>query len=376
MLDLDTGHLLGLHFGGLYHEMNYAVPASELGRDSRVVDTGIKFADTPSGVGHDWGAWWDRADQTEAADVDDDAGAQTPRPQPAGAGVSKAITTGGGGSVTIEVPLVITVSLGRPESAVSVAVQELVAEDTTEAMREPRHDTDYSTRRGYNPNFLSENADEAQPDPFSVPLPGVSEPDMLAETDAGKKILHYQNFSIAMHKARRLALFTASNITKEPKLRKPNPRKKYTRKALTGLDENDREKWFQDERLDEDFQLPDVFFTRDRQSFDKGHLVRREDIAWGTTYEEVVRANGDSYHVTNCSPQTKEFNQSSKGEDNWGDLENVVLSEAANERLCVFAGPILADEDQSFQGKGVGGAPLWVRISGPILESHRRTHRE
>lgn len=47
-----------------------------------------------------------------------------------------------------------------------------------------------------------------------------------------------------------------------------------------------------------------MFFTRDRQAFDKGgHIVRRDNIAWGSTYQVALRANADSYHVTNCSPQ-------------------------------------------------------------------------
>jgi endonuclease G len=90
--------------------------------------------------------------------------------------------------------------------------------------------------------------------------------------------------------------------------------------------------------------------------------VRRDDVAWGKTFEEVQRANGDSYHVTNCSPQVAGFNQSSKGEDNWGDLENHVLKSAASERLCVFAGPVLKETDDIFVGKGDGGTTLRARI--------------
>lgn len=38
------GRILGLHFGGRYLVSNYAVPAYELARDSRVVDAGVNFA--------------------------------------------------------------------------------------------------------------------------------------------------------------------------------------------------------------------------------------------------------------------------------------------------------------------------------------------
>ena len=114
--------------------------------------------------------------------------------------------------------------------------------------------------------------------------------------------------------------------------------------------------------VDGKFQLPDVFFTKDRKAFDKGHVVRRDDVAWGRTYDILRRANGDTYHVTNCSPQVAGFNRSAEGEDNWGDLENHVLSEAVSERLCVFAGPVLAQDDEVFTGKGDGGAVLRAKI--------------
>ncbi|NWP89682.1 DNA/RNA non-specific endonuclease, partial [Escherichia coli] len=77
---------------------------------------------------------------------------------------------------------------------------------------------------------------------------------------------------------------------------------------------------------------------KDRGAFDKGHIVRRDDISYGRSYAELRRANGDTYHITNCSPQIAQFNQSQRGKDNWGDLENLVLGEAASERYCLFAG--------------------------------------
>jgi endonuclease G len=190
----------------------------------------------------------------------------------------------------------------------------------------------------------------------------VRDASIVAPTAAGDPVLHYQNFSIVQHAARRLALYTASNITREAELRRPDPALPTTRLALSGLGKNDREKWFLDPRLDANHQLPDIFFTKDQQSFDKGHLVRREDVAWGATHTKLKRANGDSYHVTNCSPQVAGFNQSSRGVDNWGDLENSVLSSAASERLSVFAGPILDAGDPEFLGAGPSGSAIKVQV--------------
>jgi endonuclease G len=359
VIDLETGEVMGLHFGGLYHQQNYSVPSFELGRDARVIAAGVAFAGQAAGGNNDWADWWTRADATERPAV---TGTGVPPGQQAPKGNSVATTiTSSDGSVYLEVPLRITISLGQPGAA-DVKAAGPAASDSTEALREPFRDTDYSSRAGYDPDFLNAPDQDTSLGPVTVPMPVATDTGTLAEVRDGGTILKYQNFSIAMHAKRRLALFTASNVTEEPKLRKPDPNEEYTRRALSGLGPNDQERWFVDPRLDEKFQIPDVFFTKDRKAFDKGHIVRRDDVAWGATYESLRRANGDSYHVTNCSPQVSDFNQSARGEDNWGDLENHVLSEAANERLCVFAGPVLDPSDEVFVGKGDGGTTLRAKI--------------
>lgn len=349
VFDLSTGEVLALHFGGLYHEKNFGVPAAELSRDSRVVAAGVVFAGAPSGGPNGWGDWWQKADEAEQPpEGSDDRTSSVATPSsPSGAiPVSD-------NSVTFEIPLRVTVSLGTVRQ-VSAVAPPTVLDSVTEALKEPIHDTDYRTRRGYSETFITG---------VSVPMPSAETPEVLAPTKSGDTVLHYQNFSISMHAKRRLALFTASNVTGERALRKPTD-DDYTRKGLSGLDKNDMEKWFLDDRIDPKYQLPDVFFTKDRKAFDKGHIVRRDDVAWGKSFDEVQRANGDTYHVTNCSPQVADFNQSSKGEDNWGDLENHVLKSAASERLCVFAGPVLKDSDEIFIGKGDGGSTIRAKIPG------------
>jgi hypothetical protein len=47
VIDLYTGDVVGLHFAGMQRVANYAVPAWELGQDTRVVDTGVNFVATP-----------------------------------------------------------------------------------------------------------------------------------------------------------------------------------------------------------------------------------------------------------------------------------------------------------------------------------------
>ena len=364
VVDLATGEILALHFGGRYQDKNYGVPTFELARDGRVVDAGVNFAEGAAGGMPPWSDWWSKADLVETSD-DDAPASSGASPVPAASRTADAGRTGvqvGVGGITLEVPLRITVQFGTPTlitgaeaPAARAAGTEAVSgpgADILEAMVEPWHDTAYESRQGYDEDFLD----------VKVPLPEAADPGVLAATRDGGNILRYQNFSIAMHAARRLALFTASNVTADPRLKKPDPSKQYSRKALSGLDKNDQERWFTDQRLDEKYQLPDVFFTRDRGAFDKGHIVRREDVAWGRTYDELRRGNGDSYHVTNCSPQTAEYNRSGSGEENWGDLENHVLSSAATEKLAQFAGPVLDAADEVFLGAGGGGNKIRAKI--------------
>jgi endonuclease G, mitochondrial len=272
-----------------------------------------------------------------------------------------------GGTLRVEIPIVVTVKVGEarsaPASVVSLGAERVgqdVAAGELEAMVAPFHDTSYGDRRGYASDFL--NVPDSELDSVIVPMPTAADASVLAKTKTGQDVLHYQNFSIRMHAKRRLALVTACNVTTESKLRRPESGKDYTRKGLSGLGKNDIERWFSDPRLNDEFQIPDVFFTKDRNAFDKGHVVRRDDVAWGRTYAALRRANGDTYHVTNCSPQVAGFNQSAKGDANWGDLENDVLSQAANERLCVFAGPVLNAKDRVFHGVGADGVALRARI--------------
>jgi endonuclease G len=369
VIDLASGAVLSLHFGGRYHELNYSVPAGALARDARVVDAGVAFVADPVTGPTEWDDWWRSADEGESATggapaphvaaADGTGGVVAAPPAPQALGRGGMVTfTAAGGLVRVRVPGPLQITVEETDRAGDRG-ETPYGLDSAEKLVEPFRDDDYRSRRGYKEWFLDE---ERRRPAFRVPMPAAALPEVLAPTRNGGTILHYQNFSVAIHAKRRLALFTASNITKEDWLRKPDKTKKYGRKDLSGLGEHDQEMWFLDRRMDAGYQLPDEFFTNDRQAFDKGHIVRREDVAWGDDYDTLRRANGDTYHVTNCSPQVAGFNRSNLGSENWGALENVVLSAAASERLCVFAGPVLRARDQVFVGRGRDGAPLRARI--------------
>ncbi len=349
VIHIASGAVLGLHFGGEYLLRNFAVAASDLAMDGRVVNAGVNFdpeaspAERPS-----WSGYWSGLDGREEAPAE---GKAEPSTSSAPVGVSA------GGEMHLTIPLQISVRLGEAGAPIvrlgeTGQAAETQAGPNAEKLVEPAHDTDYALRRGYDAMFMG----------TSVPFPTPKDPAAAAPTLQRRTRLDYQNFSIIMHARRRLALVSGANLSAEAGLRRPEAGRDYTRKALGGLGKNDQERWFPDTRLEARYQLPDVFYAKDDGAFDKGHIVRREDVAWGDSYETLRRANGDSFHVTNCSPQIAVFNQSARGRENWGDLENLVLKQAASEKLCVFAGPVLAPDDPRFLGYFGEGKRLLIQI--------------
>jgi len=251
----------------------------------------------------------------------------------------------------IVIPLKLRISIEAGSASISAAAPATSGGIEAEAyeMRTPLIHDGLSERPGFDPLFLG----GAVP----VPAPFVSE--------AGKAVLapllegddpelRYRHFSIWMHKERRLALYTAANVDWRKRAKIVDGRA-TTRASLAGWppNRNFAELWAEDPRLDSRYQLPDVFYTEDRGAFDKGHIVRRDDVCWGEHFDEIQMANGDTFHVTNCSPQTKAFNQGAAGQDNWGDLETAIaaVTRQDTEAACIFAGPIFGAADRWFHGK-------------------------
>jgi endonuclease G len=262
----------------------------------------------------------------------------------------KAEPVAGGARLTL--PLTFTISIGGLGSAAGTTLQAGGAgrePAAAEAMKIPIIDPDYSNRQGYDPNFLG----------VEVPLPGVRYKSRVAKMEDGSYAIPYEHFSVVVEKRRRLALFTASNVDASPVKREPEPGD-YSRRGLSGLGEHDIEQWLTDPRIPALMQLPDRFYTYDGQAFDKGHIVRRDDVCWGSSYAQVRRANGDTFHTTNCSPQVSDFNRSQLG-GVWGKLENVILAQARTEKYCLYAGPRLSSQDRTFLGKDEIG-PVRIQI--------------
>jgi endonuclease G len=208
-----------------------------------------------------------------------------------------------GGEVTITLPLEITVRVGGPTAP---PAPEGIAIDR-----------DYTNRGGYDPAFLAVALPMPAPGPALAP---VASPE-----------LRYHHFSVVMHRARALAMFTAVNIDG-----------KLSRRPTRASD-----RWILDPRLPASEQTGEPVY-RDNP-LDRGHLVRRLDPAWGTTDAVVKAANDDTFHFTNCTPQHHSFNA---GQTLWVGLEDYVLGNAdtADLAVSVLTGPVFADDDDPYRG--------------------------
>lgn len=336
VVDVQSGRVVALHFKGMYLDANFAVPMRELAADGVVADVGLNFQGTVP-----------RSATTARAWSMASGGGEAPTPSSRDQ-VGEVV-----GPLSWTWPLQLTVTLAKgegPNVTASMAGARDAAGDATEALVEPEIDPQYSNRKGYDPEFLG----------VALPMPSPRRVSLVSKTDRADHALTYEHFSIVMHAKRRMALFTASNVSGDAKSRRPEPGE-YSRDALTGIGEGNQEKWVTDPRIPEWHQLPDKFYTYDRKAFDKGHIVRREDVCWGRTRNQIVKANNDTFHTTNCSPQVKGFNQSKEG-GLWGELENHVLRLVKADKFSIFAGPVFSEDDRPFEGKDRRGA---VRIQIP-----------
>ena len=205
-------------------------------------------------------------------------------------------------------------------------------------------DPNYDDREGYKPDFLGAG--------LSVPAPTTSagrKADMLLR-DGAVWVLDYHHYSLAMNAKRRLPMWTAANVDYSPERRAAGG-------ARAGFGSD---KWVFDPRIPKEVQLGDQFYEPARQS-DRGHIVRRQDSAWGDTETEVEFANSDTFHWTNCTPQHAAFNRASAPskyqlkEGLWGGFEMYTQGQLlhGDTRACLLAGPILADDDLEVDlGKG------------------------
>lgn len=148
----------------------------------------------------------------------------------------------------------------------------------------------------------------------------------------GSDIIPYTHFSLSLSKSRRFARWVAWNID-------GTSLKKISR---NGID------FIKDPRIPASVQTGDELYRDNR--LDRGHLARRADLLWGPL-PEARRANKDSFHFTNITPQMDDFNQSSKN-GVWGKIEDALFADVDIDdlRVSVYGGPVLQDDDRVYRG--------------------------
>lgn len=225
-------------------------------------------------------------------------------------------------------------------------------------------DLDYAGREGYDPRFLGvevslpsvRGADAANlytvgqyRDFFNEfrDVPEINTDDQVA-TDPF--ILHYHHYSLAFDTKHFMCAWTASNCDYRDVMRQDA----RNRGELGG------ENWRLDPRVPPTLQLADKDVYAPAKRIDRGHIVRREDNAWGEAGDETDYANSDTYHYTNCTPQHEAFNQENpQNRDKtpdfrysdlgvhgvWGAFESAVEKQlkAGGGKAIILAGPVLTD---------------------------------
>lgn len=311
VVDLATGEALGLHFSGSFLRTNYAVRADVVEERLDALRSGrlrppIERPRKPS------------SPRRPAA-----ATLQNPTSRVVASPV-------GGGSISLNVPLVITVSLGevgQPATGrplVHAYQPVLPIDGATDDDRdiEPEgkaRPEDYADRQGYLADFL---------DPaIEVPLPTVIRGAGDVLSIGGEKELRYEHFSVIYNKRRRMCFLSACNVD--------GARSKSSK----------RTSWRFDPRIPTELQIMKECYGNSPK-FSRGHMTRREDPAWGSA-RAIQRGSDDSMHVTNATPQMQAFNSPI-----WLALEDYALQHAREDdmRISVFTGPYFSKSDPTMYG--------------------------
>jgi endonuclease G, mitochondrial len=268
----------------------------------------------------------------------------------------------------------VTIYVGGSGSGVTVAAPTPSTAATTSDVglapeKALRFDENYQdrTQHGYKPSFLSG---------WRIPAPTLNAKHVgkpLLGANGKPWVIPYYHYSLMMNRDRRLLSWAASNVDYSAAARKHTK----ARKDYGGED------WRLDPRValaKPGLQIDDPQFYEPAKKIDRGHIVRREDGAWGSTDDEAEFGNSDTYHWTNCTPQSFAFNQS-KEKGLWGLFENHIQKAVVAEggRMSIFAGPVLktADPKHGYPGRQPVQVPMefWKVVICVSKESGKSVRR-
>lgn len=255
--------------------------------------------------------------------------------------LNKILMTNSNNEIKLTIPLEITIKIGNYGlNSIATSTDEAQTKEALQISAEANKiDTDYSNRSGYDANFIMG---------FEIPLPEVKNatdiaPLKHAQPNAASGVLNYEHFAIVLNKNYRAAFFSATNIDGETY--KSVNRTTGVVTPRKGMNQEEGEVWYNDDRIDGKYHLNQAFFSDWSHLFDRGHLTRRTDPSWGTK-KVALRADADTFHFSNCSIQHFRFNQTIpywQGVERYV-LENGFLKAGIENRLIVFQGPIYNSE--------------------------------
>ena len=241
------------------------------------------------------------------------------------------VVRSGNGWARVTIPIEVTV---RSTDVVTSGEPGMVALTGAVYERNDAPDPDYKKRAGYDAAFLTV--------PLELPALTVAMTKKAVQpknNDAGDLELRYLHFSSVLRSDRKLPFFTAVNI--DGALSRGINRKTGEVEGLEG-----GEIWYEDPRA-KGSQVGQKFYNDQPKQphwiFDRGHMVRRLDPAWGSP-ALAKQAADDTFHFTNCCPQVWQFNEQARY---WAGIEEYVLQNAklTDQRVTVFSGPVFASND-------------------------------
>ncbi len=177
----------------------------------------------------------------------------------------------------------------------------------------PSHDT------SYDPDFLGRQID----------LPRLL-PSLSQEVHDGGRPIEYLHYSLIFDANRRAAIYTACNYDRSKKqdVRRGPDRFRY------------------EARVSRDNQLGAALYTHNE--FDRGHLVSRLDIMWGSRDSLNIDLLQSAVNIyTNTIPMYEGFNRVL-----WAAIEDWVRTEHNPEadRISIFTGPVFREDDYEYRG--------------------------
>jgi endonuclease G len=219
--------------------------------------------------------------------------------------------------------------LGSTES-MAISEMEAAKKAKKPAKFDVPFDSDYSKRAGFNAEFLGTGAKSVSLPKLDDALQAVTAP-LLKPQGANKNILHYNNYSVVMHAKRRLAIYSAANVSFAHRFELSRP----------------PDVWRRDPRILAEYQLEGWYYAANQ--FDRGHLTRREDLEFGPKPVVALQSAADTCHWSNCTPQHARFNQN---KEIWQGIERYILEESiynGHVNAQIFTGPVLDDGDPEYK---------------------------